>query len=127
MTNPVEIQILESEARLRLAMLSSDVDTLDELLAPHLRFTNHLGQVLTKQDDLTAHQTGILKIDFLVPSEAQIQLVAGVAIVFVRVHLVGSYAGIASAADFRFTRVWAPSSTGAWHVVAAHSTVVTGS
>jgi len=33
-------------------MLKSDVNTLDELLSSDLVFTNHLGHLMTKQDDL---------------------------------------------------------------------------
>lgn len=125
MSNPIEIQILKAEERLRLAMLSADVNILDELFAPELIFTNHLGQVLGKQDDLHAHQSGMLNIEVLTPSEQRIQLIENVAIVTVRVHLVGSYAGIASNNDFRFTRIWTLSSSGNWHIIAAHSSVVT--
>lgn len=125
MRNSIEKQIVESEERLRLAMLQSNVNALNELLAPELIFTNHLGQRLAKKDDLAAHQSGTLKIEVLEPSEEQIQLIGNdVAIVSVRVYLEGSYAGARSEADFRFTRIWALSSAGAWRVVAAHSSIV---
>lgn len=124
MSNPIERQIVESEERLRLAMLRSDVKMLDELLAPELVFTNHLGQILTKQDDLSAHQSGILQIEELIPSDEHIQLMGDVAIVSVKAHISGSYADNASDDDFRFTRVWARSSSGNWQVVAAHSSIV---
>lgn len=65
MSGLIKTQILQAEERLRLAMLNSDVNTLNELLAPELIFTNHLGQVLGKQDDLNAHQSGTLKIQVL--------------------------------------------------------------
>ncbi len=69
MHNLLEKQIVEAEKHLRIAMLQSDINALDELLAPELIFTNHLGQRLTKKDDLTAHQTGTLEIEVLEPSE----------------------------------------------------------
>jgi hypothetical protein len=43
MNEAVETQIINAEERLRLAMFASDVGTLDELLAPELIFTSHLG------------------------------------------------------------------------------------
>ena len=52
MTQTVETQIIKAEERLRQAMLTSDVSVLDELLAPDIIITNHLGQLLTKNDDL---------------------------------------------------------------------------
>jgi ketosteroid isomerase-like protein len=125
MSGLIKTQILQAEERLRLAMLNSDVNTLNELLAPELIFTNHLGQVLGKQDDLSAHQSGTLKVQVLTPSEQHIQLRENMAIVTVKVHLVGSYAGIASDHDFRFTRVWTLSNSGTWQIIAAHSSIVT--
>ena len=84
MSNSIEAQIIKAEERLRVAMLDSDVKVLDELLAPELIFTNHLGQVLGKQDDLAAHQSGKFKIKVLIPSDLNIQLIGNVAIVTVR-------------------------------------------
>ncbi len=125
LNKPLETQILEAEECLRNAMLNSDVKMLDRLLAPELIFTNHLGQVLSKEDDLIAHQSGMLDIKELTPSERVIKLYQDVAIIFVRVHLVGSYAGITSDSNFRFTRIWTLSSSNTWQVIAAHSTIVT--
>ena len=124
MSNPIETQILKAEERLRLAMLDSDVKVLDELLAPELIFTNHLGHVLGKQDDLAAHQSGKFKIETLTSSDLHIQLIGNVAIVTVKVHLIGSYEGNDFDNNLRFTRIWNLSSGGTWQIVAAHSSVV---
>ena len=124
MSKPIETQILEAEERLRLAMLDSDVRVLDQLLAPELVFTNHLGQVLGKQDDLAAHQSVKFKIEALTPSDLNIQLVGNVAIVTVKVHLIGSYEGNGFDNNLRFTRIWTLSSSNTWQIVAAHSSVV---
>lgn len=124
MNNSIEIQILEAEDQLRLAIFNSDVNALNQLLAPDLIFTNHLGQVLSKQDDLIAHQSGIIKVNVLTPSEQYIQIRGDMAIVSVKMHLVGSYDGITSDSDFRFTRIWTLSSNDTWQVIAAHSSIV---
>ena len=116
----VETQIFNAEEQLRQAMLTSDVGVLNKLLAPEIIITNHLGQLLVKQDDLTAHESGMIKIHELKPSEQQIQICGEVAIVSVRMQLFGSYDGSPTNGDFRFTRVWAISSSGTWHIVAAH-------
>lgn len=124
MSDTIEGQIVEAEEQLRQAMLASDVSALDELLAPELMFTSHLGQVLGKQDDLAAHRSGLVQMSELTPSEQTIRVHGDVAVVAVRVHLAGSYAGTLSEADFRFTRVWARSANGNWQVVAGHASVV---
>ncbi|MCP2731177.1 nuclear transport factor 2 family protein [Limnofasciculus baicalensis] len=124
MSNLIETEIIECEERLRLAMLHSDVKELDELLAPELRFTSHLGELITKQDDLELHQSGLIKIEAVTPSEQYIKITGNVAIVFVRLRIVGTYAGAKADGDFRFTRIWTLSSNNTWHVVAGHSTLI---
>ncbi len=54
----LEIQITDAEEQLHQAMLASDVLVLDELLAQDLVCTNHLGQRIGKEDDLSAHKSG---------------------------------------------------------------------
>jgi len=124
MSAMMEVEIIDAEERLRLAMLASDVDTLDGLLAPELMFTNHLGQLLRKQDDLAAHRSGMLKLAQLLPSERQVQIHGEVALVSVRMQLSGTYDSQPAQGDFRFTRVWAVASGGGWHIVAAHAVLV---
>jgi ketosteroid isomerase-like protein len=120
----VELQISDAEDRLRSAMLSSNVGALSELLAPELIFTNHLGQLQGRENDLAAYRSGILTIEHLVPSEQHILVVHEVAIVSVRVQLTGTYNGSPANGAFRFTRVWSLSPDKNWHVVAAHSGLV---
>lgn len=125
MTQTVEAQIISVEERLRQAMLASDVSVLNELLAPEIIITSHLGELLRKQDDLAAHESGLIKIHELNPSERQIQTHGEVAIVSVRMQLSGDYNGSPANGDFRYTRVWAVSSSGTWQIVAAHIGMVT--
>ncbi|NJL51929.1 MAG: nuclear transport factor 2 family protein [Hydrococcus sp. SU_1_0] len=125
MVAAVEIQISSIEERLRQAMLASDVKVLDELLAPEIIITNHLGKLLTKQDDLAAHQSGLIQIDEIIPFEQQIQVLGEVSIVSVRMEMIGSYAGQPANGNFRFTRVWTVSGRKNWQIVAAHIGIVT--
>lgn len=124
MDKSIKTQILEAEERLRLAMLHSDINALHELLAPELIYTNHLGQVFSKQEDLAIHQSGELAIQELNPSEQRIQIIGEVALVTVRVHSTASYRGTELDGDFRFTRVWSRSSAHTWQIIAAHCSAV---
>jgi ketosteroid isomerase-like protein len=124
MDRSAEAQIVDAEERLRTAMLRSDVGALDELLASELIFTNHLGQLLGKENDLAAYRSGTLKVKELKPSEQQVRLHGDLAIVSVRMQLSGTYGGKPANGDFRFTRVWALSPLKTWHVVAAHAGIV---
>lgn len=124
MENKIKEQILEAEENLRRAMKCSDVEALNQLIAPELLFTNHLGQLISKQQDIEAHASGALKINDITLAEQQILLVKAVVIVSARVRIEGSYNGDTANGDFRFTRVWSPSPTGAWHVIAGHSCII---
>jgi ketosteroid isomerase-like protein len=124
MGHSVEVQIADAEDRLMQAMRDSDVGALDDLLAQDLVFTNHLGQLVGKDDDLAAYRSGALEIRELKPSEQKIQTRGEAAIVSVRVQLKGTYSGNPANGDFRFTRVWVLSRDKKWQVAAAHSCVI---
>lgn len=125
MDKDLAIQVADAEEQLRQAMLSSDILALDQLLASNLIFTNHLGQRIGKEDDLSVQESGALTISQLEPSEQQIELVGdNVAVVSVRVQVGGTYAGHPAGGDFMFTRVWALSPVGKWQVVAAHAGII---
>src|SRR5438132_1043089 len=93
MPDQMEAQVMAAEERLRLAMLMSDVGALDALLADALHFTDHMGHVISKADDLAFHQSGVLRLMDLAPDEQHIQLLPGGAVVGVLMHLLGSYQG----------------------------------
>ena len=50
--------IIVIEDQLKTAMIDSDVLVLDQLISDDLIFTRHLGQIMSKQDDLEAHRSG---------------------------------------------------------------------
>lgn len=124
MTNLLEEQVIAAEERLRQAMLHSDVAALDDLIAPDLLFTTHLGQMATKADDLAAHRARLLRLELAEPSERQIQLHADYAIVSVLMHLVGTYEGTPIDQQMRYTRVWAITASGSLQIVAGHMSVL---
>lgn len=124
MNQSIQMQIEQCEDRLKHAMLLSDVSALNELLAENLIFTNHFGRLMTKQDDLRAHESGTLKINEITLSDQKIKIYGDVAVVSVQAHISGDFAGEVSEGDFRFTRVWSKAPSGAWQVVAGHSSIV---
>ena len=118
--------IAAMEERLKIAMLDSDVSALDELLADDLIFTSHLGQIMTKQDDLDAHRSGFVKIESIEQTEQQIKLRDQMAIASVLSHIKGEFGGEPSEVPLRFTRIWHQTEIGKWQVIAAHSSVAIG-
>lgn len=120
----LEQHIIEVEERLRLAMLTSDVAALDQLLADNLVFTNHLGQTITKQDDLAFHQSGLCRFQAIEYSERRIQHLGEGVVVSVRVQWAGLYGETLFQDDLRFTRLWQHSPQGLWQVIIGHSSVI---
>lgn len=117
-------QISLVEERLRLAMLASDCLTLNELISPDLIFTNHLGQVFGKQDDLNMHRDGLLKLKTLEPSEVRVRPSGDSAVVSVRMKVIGSFDNNQFQEDLRYTRVWVLSEHGSWEILMGHSSRV---
>lgn len=119
-----EHQITVAEERLRLAMLNSDTEALDELISPDLIFTNHLGQIISKQDDLELHRSGVLKFHTIEASERQVKVSRQLAIVSVRVRFSGTYNGSPFAGYFRYTRIWSLVASDTWQIVTGHLSAV---
>jgi ketosteroid isomerase-like protein len=117
-------QISLVEERLRLAMLASDCLALDELISPDLIFTNHLGQVCGKQDDLNMHRDGLLKLHTLEPAEVCVRARGDLAVVSVRMKVGGAFDSMAFQEDLRYTRVWGLSERGSWEILTGHSSHV---
>ncbi|MGD1805458.1 nuclear transport factor 2 family protein [Dapis sp. BLCC M126] len=117
-------QIIELEERLQQAMLTSDVAELDILIAPELIFTNHLGELVTKEQDLEMHRCGVLKLTELIPSQQRIQLNEGFSVFSVQMHLLGTYNDSIIDEHIRYTRVWSISSVGYLQIVAGHASVI---
>lgn len=124
MGSDIKVGIQAAEATLKQAMIASDVRTLNHLLADDLIFTNHLGQLMTKQADLDAHRSGVVAIHRLELSDQHIKILGDVAVVTVAAHLTGTFAGNPFEETLRFTRVWQAKTPGHWQVIVGHATAV---
>jgi ketosteroid isomerase-like protein len=120
MANNLEAQVIKAEERLRQAMINNDVGVLDELIAPDMLFTGHLGQLASKADDLAAHRARLLRLEKFEPSQRHIQVYSDFAFVSVLMHLVGTYAGEPIDQQMRYTRVWTVYPNGSLQVIAGH-------
>jgi hypothetical protein len=116
-------KIIALEERLRVAMLNSNVSELDELISPNLLFTDHLGTLVSKEDDLSAHSSGVFVFNSLNLSESKILIQENSAVVSVKAEIQGNYNGQPANGIFRFTRFWS-NTTGKWQVIAGHSSVI---
>ena len=116
----MENQTIENlEEKLRHAMLTSDVSTLDELIADDLVWTMHTGSVVNKQFDLDAHRSGILRFTRLDISDRQIHPYGDCVVVTLKAELEGTLNGQAFLEAYRFTRVWLQRQN-RWQIIAGH-------
>ena len=115
--------VVKAEEDLRNAMINSDISVLERLLAPGLIFTNHMGGLMTKEDDLAMHQSGKMKIHAIDVISERITQAGDAAIVNAHVRIDGSFNGERSASEFRFIRVWQPEESGL-RLIVAQSTLV---
>ncbi|CAM3231504.1 nuclear transport factor 2 family protein [Paenibacillus lupini] len=117
-----ETIIIACEERLRSAMLSSNVEVLDELIADDLIFVNHFGEILSKEMDLKAHRSGNLKITEIDILDQRIRLFDMLAVTVTRVTLTGIF-GTPFEGEFYYTRVW-QCRIGKWKIVSGHCSSV---
>ena len=115
----------EREEKLRSAMISSNVEILDELLADDLLFSNHMGHVVSKKMDLDMHAAGDLHITDIQNSDQSVRYHNDLIIVSVKSKITARFQGAEANGCFRFTRVWKRSEDGQWKVIAAHASLST--
>ena len=123
MITNLEAKIVDLEARLKKAMLESNISELNKLFSDQLIFTDHLGRILSKESDLTAHKTGELKIENIELSEQVIKYFPDLVVVSVLAKITGCYKGVSSQGNYRFTRVWMKEGE-QWKIMVAHSTAL---
>lgn len=113
-------EIAGLEERIRQAQLNADVAELDELISNNLLFTGPNGQLGTKEEDLEAYRSGVVRFIKHEPEDLQVLRINDhVAISAVLTQLVVEVAGQMNRGTYRYTRVWAREK-GAWKVVGGH-------
>lgn len=114
-------EMVACEAKLRAAQLRADVAALDQLIADPLLFTGPDGQLGTKEQDLAAHASGVVRFRTHEPEELRVRRVGtDVAVTALRVRLAVEVAGTLLGGTYRYTRVWAREDGGPWRVIGGH-------
>jgi ketosteroid isomerase-like protein len=112
----METDIRKHEEALRLAMLASDVETLDLLIADGLVFVGPSGEVFHKQDDLALHRSGRQTLTLAEWESIEVSVQGHAAVTSVAANLSGTMDGAAFAGRFRYCRFWTKTDTG-WQVL----------
>ena len=111
--------IKHAEARLRDAMLASDVEVLDDLLDEALLFCGPDGSLVHKEDDLAAHSSGMQRLTKLEPRELVVELHDDdLGVVSALVELAGTMGEQPFGGTFRYVRTWRRGHDGAWRILA---------
>jgi ketosteroid isomerase-like protein len=112
-----------AESSLRRAQLAGDAAALEPLLDDDLVFTGPDGAIYGKQDDLSAHRAGMIRVTQLEPSEERVQDFGEIVVVSVRMEMRGLFKGTPFGGPFRYTRVWRAHRS-SWRVVAGHVSAI---
>jgi hypothetical protein len=113
--------IVACEARLRMAQLTGDVAELERLLDDVLLFTGPTGELASKEEDLAAHRSGVVRFREHVPEELRVRPVGqDVVVVSLRARLVVEVSGQLHRGTYRYTRIWVRDERNAWRVVGGH-------
>lgn len=115
--------ITQYEELLRKAMLTSDVEALDTLIADDLLFVTHFGQIIGKADDLHAHRQKLFTLNRLDFQRQEVRQL-GDTFVTVTVAELEGVANMPFTDNIIFTRVWRKNADGTLQVCAGQATRV---
>lgn len=102
-----QARVIEYEEMLRSAMLSNNIELLEELLSDELIFVNHLGQRLSKEEDINVHRSKSLDIAGMEVLEQEVKLFQELAVTITKIALNGALAtGESIGGEYSYTRVW---------------------
>lgn len=102
----MESEIIKSEEELRQAMLTSNVEVLEKLIAGSLVFIAPDGNIATKEMDLAAHRVKLQTMSELELSEKTIKIYDNSAIVTVKARVKGKFGEMDISGNYRYLRIW---------------------
>jgi hypothetical protein len=117
MDRTLEAEIVAREDALLKAVLTNDVDLLDDVLHDDLLFNGPDGQTGTKAQDLANYRSGGIQLRRADASDRLVSAIGDTVVVAVTVTLAGSYMGVRVDGRYRYLRVWQRAG-GAWRVIA---------
>lgn len=123
MNTTIKSTIEQLENQLLDAMLHAHVETLDKLIHPNLLFNSAMGQTITKEIDLQAYASGLMKVNSISASNQQINIIGDTAVVAVTIDMNGEYGVQPISGKVRFLRVWKQFNNN-WQVIAGSSIMI---
>lgn len=115
-------EIIDMERQAREASLHRDADFSERILAEDYVGITPLGQVTTKQDNVSARKSRQLRYDTIDVTDMVVRVYGDTAIVTARADVKGHQLGEDFSGPYRYTRVWVRR-TGKWQAVSYQATV----
>lgn len=115
-----EAELARAEEALRAAMLAGDVTALSALIDDRLVFTGPDGTVIGKDQDLSAHASGVLKLTQIDLTEGQFHRVGDMVLATTKATLAGTFGDMTIDGTYAYSRLWSRAS-GQWRVVAGQA------
>lgn len=116
--------IRNCEEALRQAILGSDVTALDRLVADDLLFVTHLGQMISKADDLNAHKQKLFRLKRLDFVKQEIRRLGDAFVTVTVAELDGVFSNRVFTERIICTRIWRQNNDGTLQVFSGHATSV---
>lgn len=118
-----EKELLALENRFNEALVRADLKTIEDIEADDLIFTDSLGTVTTKGDELQSLRSGDVKFESIKMDNSRVQDFGNLAVVTGRLMEKAQYKNTDISGTYRFTDVWAKRKN-KWQHVAGQETLV---
>lgn len=115
-----EAEVGQCEDALRGAMLAGDVNALSALIDDLLVFTGPDGTVVNKDQDLSAHASGALKLTRLDLMDGQLHPVGDMVLATTKATLAGTFGDMMIDGTYSYSRLWSRA-FGHWRVIAGQA------
>ncbi|MBC6976192.1 nuclear transport factor 2 family protein [Bacillus sp. Xin] len=98
--------IYEYEEKLRNAMVNGDVEILERLISDELSFVSPFGQIITKEDDINSHRSGIVNLTEIKFLNQKVIPLEDVAVTITQAKVKAIIGGQHREDEMYYTRVW---------------------
>ena len=119
----VEQGLDDAESEFLQAFRTNDIDALDAILHADVEFVGPDGSILDKDADMASHRAGELKIESVDELSRRVQVIGGIGITRVKLHIKASVGASPLDAVLMYTRTWL-NQDDRWLIVAAHGSIL---
>lgn len=120
---PAEQSLDEAESEFLRAFGVNDIDGLDSILHADVEFVGPDGSIIDKDADMASHRAGDLEIESVDELSRRVQIIGGIGITRVKLHIKASVGGSPLDEVLMYSRTWL-NQNGRWSIIAAHGSIL---